>query len=67
MTTTTGGSAVSVGNFTNALWATEMQPFRRDRRFQDVVARFGYLEYWRQYGPPDGYVLGPGDELVEQE
>lgn len=38
------------------LWTTEMRPFRRDPRFQSFVARFKFMPYWQQYGPPDGCV-----------
>lgn len=46
------------------LWLPEMRPFRRDPRFQAVTARFGFMAYWKQYGPPDGYELRHG-QLVE--
>lgn len=48
------------------LWLPEMRPFRRDPRFQAVTARFGFMAYWKQYGPPDGYGLLQG-QLVEAE
>ena len=44
-------SAGSIGGPWGWLWAPEMLPFRRDERFGDVIARFGFLEYWKQYGP----------------
>jgi TolB-like protein len=39
------------------LWIPEMHPFRRDLRFQAFVERLGLVEYWQQYGPPDGCEL----------
>jgi DNA-binding winged helix-turn-helix (wHTH) protein len=42
------------------LWLPEMRPFRSDVRFQAVIARFGFMEYWKQHGPPDGYRLVHG-------
>ena len=46
------------------LWLPEMRPFRSDARFQAVIERFGFMEYWKQHGPPDGYRLFRGS-LVE--
>lgn len=42
------------------LWMPEMQPFRASLRFQALVSRLGLVEYWRHYGPPDGYALQGG-------
>jgi TolB-like protein/DNA-binding winged helix-turn-helix (wHTH) protein len=39
------------------LWSPEMRAFRRDHRFQALVTRLNFIEYWKQYGPPDGCVL----------
>ena len=36
------------------LWLPEMRPFRQDPRFQTLVQRLGFIDYWAQYGPPDG-------------
>ena len=46
------------------LWLPEMRPFRSDARFQAVIDRFGFMEYWTQRVPPDGYRLLHG-RLVE--
>jgi DNA-binding winged helix-turn-helix (wHTH) protein len=55
----------SIGGPWGWLWAPEMLPFRRDERFGEVIARFGFMEYWIRHGPPDGYELGAGGELLE--
>ncbi len=39
------------------LWLPEMQPFRADPRFQKFAARIGWLDYWREYGPPDDPIV----------
>jgi hypothetical protein len=46
---------------TAAYWLPEMQPFRRDPRFQAFVTRLGLMEYWQQFGPPDEGDLKNGD------
>jgi TolB-like protein len=45
------------------LWLPEMLPFRRDPRFQGIVRRLGFMEYWTKHGLPDGCELR-GGELV---
>jgi TolB-like protein len=35
------------------LWAPEMRSFRRDPRFQKLVTRLNFVDYWKRYGPPD--------------
>jgi len=47
------------------LWLPDLVAFRRDPRFQEFTARLGLLEYWKAYGPPDGYALQDG-RLVER-
>jgi TolB-like protein/Tfp pilus assembly protein PilF len=42
------------------LWTPELAAFRRDARFQQLVSRIGCLNYWRQYGTPDGCELHNG-------
>lgn len=42
-----------VGSAWGVLWLPEMQSFRVDPRFQAFAARIGWLDYWREYGPPD--------------
>lgn len=39
------------------LWQPEMASFRRDARFPVFTARLGFMEYWKQYGPPDSCTL----------
>jgi DNA-binding winged helix-turn-helix (wHTH) protein len=60
-------SAGSIGGPWGWLWAREMRPFRRDKRFREVIGRLGFLPYWKEYGPPDGYALGRRNELVERQ
>jgi TolB-like protein len=42
------------------LWSTELQPFRRDPRFQPFTTRLGLMAFWQKYGPPDGCDLKDG-------
>jgi TolB-like protein/Flp pilus assembly protein TadD len=46
-------SSGTIGNGWGILWTKEMQPFRNSQRFQALVSRLGFSDYWRQYGPPD--------------
>jgi len=46
-------SVVNVG----PLWMPELLAFRRDARFQDFVRDLGFIDYWRERGPPEGYEL----------
>lgn len=39
------------------LWMPELQPFRDDSRFSALAGRLRFIDYWREYGPPDGYEL----------
>lgn len=48
------------------LWGEEMRPFRRDRRFQELVGQLNMFSFWQHHGPPDGYVL-QADRLVEHQ
>ncbi len=47
----------TVGHAWGFLWMPEMLAFRCDTRFQAFVSRLGLVEYWQQYGPPDGCEL----------
>jgi TolB-like protein/Tfp pilus assembly protein PilF len=38
----------------------ELRAFRRDPRFQAFQTRFGMMEYWQKYGPPDDCNLKDG-------
>ena len=40
-----------------ALWIAEMEPFRADPRFQQLVRRLNLLDYWKAQGPPDHCTL----------
>jgi len=51
---TGGGASLSF------LWAPEMRPFRKDRRFQRLVTRLNYIAYWKRYAPPDDCDLKDG-------
>jgi hypothetical protein len=53
--------SVPVASFVPQLWLPEMRPFRSDPRFHEFAAdRLRLLEYWEEYGPPDGYALRAG-------
>jgi TolB-like protein/Flp pilus assembly protein TadD len=45
-------------------WAPESAPLRRDPRFPDIVKRMGLVDYWKQYGYPDGCRAGDGDVAI---
>jgi TolB-like protein len=49
-----------VGMAWGMLWMEEMRPFREDPRFQAVATRLGLADYWREFGPPDGYRVRDG-------
>jgi TolB-like protein/Tfp pilus assembly protein PilF len=44
----------TIGTAWGFLWMPDMQSFRRDARFQALVARLGLPAYWDRFGPPDG-------------
>jgi len=52
-------------NVTNLspLWMPEMLAFRRDARFQSFARDVGFIDYWRERGPPDGCEL-EGERLL---
>jgi hypothetical protein len=41
----------------------ETRSLRRDPRFPALVARMRFIDYWKQYGPPDDCELA-GEALV---
>jgi TolB-like protein/tetratricopeptide (TPR) repeat protein len=45
------------------LWAPETQPLRMDPRFGALAVRLRFVDYWRQYGPPDACDL-QGEKLT---
>ena len=47
------------------LWMPELRAFRRDERFQGLVRDLGFIDYWRERGPPEGWVLA-GERLLLQ-
>jgi TolB-like protein len=36
-----------------SLWTPQARAFRTDPRFQTFTTRLGFMDYWKQYGPPD--------------
>lgn len=50
-------SSSMIGTQWGMLWMWEMRPFRRDPRFQRLVARLRLSDYWQRHGPPDDEVL----------
>jgi DNA-binding winged helix-turn-helix (wHTH) protein len=53
----------TVGSAWGFLWLPEMKPFRLDARFLGFIARAQLLDYWREYGAPDGCELRDGTLL----
>jgi len=51
---------IGLPNGWGGLWIAQMLPFRLDPRFQALVTRLGLMDYWKQFGPPDGYELTSG-------
>jgi TolB-like protein/Flp pilus assembly protein TadD len=45
-------------------WADESAGFRHDPRFQSLVRRMGLVDYWKQYGFPDGCRAGNGQAAI---
>jgi hypothetical protein len=43
-----------------SVWKPEMRTFRIDARFQAFASRLGFLDYWKEYGPPDDCDLQDG-------
>lgn len=46
------------------VWNSESAAFRRHPRFADMVGRMGLLDYWKQYGYPDGCRAGDDVPIV---
>jgi hypothetical protein len=46
------------------LWHPELHPFRRDARFELLVARLAMVEFWQVYGAPDDCRLRDGRLIV---
>ena len=45
-------------------WSPEGAAFRRDPRFADLAERMGIVDYWKQYGFPDGCRAGDDRAIV---
>jgi TolB-like protein/Flp pilus assembly protein TadD len=47
-----------------AAWSVEGTAMRHDPRFGELAERIGMLDYWKQYGFPDGCRAGQGSPIV---
>jgi hypothetical protein len=45
-------------------WRPEGAAFRDDKRFGQLAERMGLVDYWKQYGYPDGCRASDGGSLV---
>jgi TolB-like protein len=45
-------------------WGPDGAPFRRDPRFGQLAQRMGLVDYWKQYGYPDGCRAGDDTPIV---
>ena len=45
-------------------WSPEGRKFRDDKRFGALAERIGMVDYWKQYGYPDGCRAGTGDVAI---
>jgi adenylate cyclase len=45
-------------------WTQDGRAFRADPRFGDLAERIGILDYWKQYGFPDGCRAGQDEPIV---
>jgi len=48
----------------NHAWGPEGEAFRKDPRFAELARRIGIVEYWKQYGFPDGCSAGQDTSIV---
>jgi hypothetical protein len=46
------------------VWTPEGRRFRTDKRFGPLAKRIGMVDYWKQYGYPDGCRAGTDAVLV---
>ena len=46
------------------LWTPEAGGMRKDPRFPALVERLGLVDYWKQYGYPDGCVASAGGRSI---
>lgn len=47
------------------LWSRDARAIRRDPRFDGLVKRIGLVDYWKQYGYPDGCTAGTGGRALD--
>jgi TolB-like protein len=45
-------------------WTPEGKAFRQDPRFGELARRMGIVDYWKQYGYPDGCRAGDDSSIV---
>jgi TolB-like protein/Flp pilus assembly protein TadD len=45
-------------------WSIDARKFRADPRFPELARRIGLVEYWKQYGYPDGCTAGADDRAL---
>jgi TolB-like protein/Tfp pilus assembly protein PilF len=45
-------------------WTAEGKAFRQDPRFGELARRMGIVDYWKQYGYPDGCHAGEDTSIV---
>jgi hypothetical protein len=45
-------------------WSVEGSAMRKDPRFGELAERIGLLDYWKQYGFPDGCRAGKDTPIV---
>jgi len=48
-----------------SLWSPDARRFRSDPRFSEFAQRIGLVDYWKQYGYPDGCRAGTGDRALD--
>jgi TolB-like protein/tetratricopeptide (TPR) repeat protein len=48
----------------NLAWSPKGEAFRKHPRFGELAARMGLLDYWKQYGYPDGCRAGDDAPIV---
>jgi len=46
------------------VWGPEGKAFRQDQRFGELAERTGLVDYWKQYGYPDGCHAGDGTPVI---
>jgi hypothetical protein len=51
------------GTAWGGIWTQNMRSFRRDGRFQGLVARLHFMPYWKANGQPNDCEIS-GDELI---